>query len=59
MFGQRRKPENGRPTTQTSITAKDFWGIGLYGFANINSEENFYGATFLSLQIGKLRTQNE
>lgn len=31
-----------------------FLGLGLYGFANINSEESFYGCT-LALQIGKLR----
>ncbi len=36
-----------------------FLGIGIYGLANFNSEENFYGATFLSLQIGKLRTKRE
>ena len=31
-----------------------FLGIGLYGFANVNSEESFYGYT-ISLQVGKLR----
>jgi hypothetical protein len=31
-----------------------FLGLGLYGFANINSEKSYYGCTF-SLQIGKLR----
>jgi len=31
-----------------------FLGIGVYGFANINSEESFYGYA-VSIQIGKLR----
>ena len=31
-----------------------FLGIGLYGFANMNSQESFCGGT-LSLQVGKLR----
>ncbi|MGD8778804.1 MAG: hypothetical protein PVH88_07560 [Ignavibacteria bacterium] len=31
-----------------------FLGLGLYGFANINSEESFAGGTF-SLQVGLLR----
>ena len=31
-----------------------FLGIGLYGVANINSEETFYGLA-LGLQLGKLR----
>ena len=31
-----------------------FIGVGIYGFANINREKNFVGATF-SVQIGNLR----
>lgn len=42
------------------IAAQVFWrpmvvvGVGLYGFANLNSEQSFAGVT-LSLQFGKLR----
>ena len=48
------------PTTGLPLEMQVQWrpfrliGLGLYGFANINSEESFYGAT-LSLYIGKLR----
>jgi hypothetical protein len=35
-------------------TPLDFWGIGFYGFANLNKEKSFIGA-LLCIQIGKLR----
>ena len=48
------------PTIGIPLEAQLFWrpssflGIGLYGFANLNPAESFYGFT-LNLQIGKLR----
>ena len=48
------------PTIGIPVEAQLFWrpfrflGIGLYGFANLNPEEPFVGAT-LSFQFGKLR----
>ena len=35
-------------------TPLDFFGIGIYGFANLNKEKSFIGA-LLCIQIGKLR----
>ena len=35
-------------------TPLDFFGIGIYGFANLNKEKSFIGALFC-IQIGKLR----
>ena len=35
-------------------TPLDFFGIGFYGFANLNKEKSFIGA-LLSIQLGKLR----
>ena len=52
--------DNIEPTIGMPVEVQLFWrpasviGIGLYGFANLNPEESFYGCT-LSLQIGKLR----
>ena len=40
--------------TQLYWTPISFLGIGLYGFANLNTEESFIGA-LASIQIGKLR----
>jgi hypothetical protein len=31
-----------------------FWGVGLYGYADVNAEQSFAGIT-LSLRLGKLR----
>lgn len=48
------------PTIGIPFEAQLFWrplpflGIGIYGFANVNPEEPFYGFA-LNLQIGKLR----
>jgi hypothetical protein len=55
-----RPPEKIGPTIGIPVEAQLFWrpfsflGIGLYGFANLNPEEPFVGAT-LSFQFGKLR----
>jgi hypothetical protein len=55
-----KEPEKIGPTIGIPFEAQLFWrptsflGIGLYGFANLNSEETFYGFT-LNLQFGKLR----
>lgn len=55
-----KKPEKIGPTiglpleVQLFFRPTRFLGIGLYGFANLNSEETFVGAT-ISLQFGKLR----
>ena len=54
------EPEEIGPTIGLPLEAQLFWrsfrfiGIGLYGYANINPEESFAGAT-LNIQIGKLR----
>lgn len=54
------EPEEIGPTVGLPLEAQLFWrpfrfiGIGLYGYANINPEESFAGAT-LSVQLGKLR----
>lgn len=39
---------------QVFWTPLDFFGIGFYGFANLNKEKSFVGALFC-IQIGKLR----
>lgn len=39
---------------QLFLTLNQSFGVGLYGFANLNSQRSFYGLT-LNLQIGKLR----
>lgn len=55
-----REPDKIEMTIGLPLEAQLFWkalrflGLGIYGFANINPEESFYGCT-LSLQIGKLR----
>ncbi|MCX6175682.1 MAG: hypothetical protein NTZ27_13090 [Ignavibacteriales bacterium] len=54
------KGENIGPTVGLPIEAQLFWrplaafGLGLYFFADVNTEDLFAGAT-LSLQFGKLR----
>ncbi len=56
-FGQRKDMAT---TVGAALQAQLFlhvlpsFGIGLYGFANINTETQLYGAT-LNLQFGKLR----
>ncbi|UCE05771.1 MAG: hypothetical protein JSW07_19605 [bacterium] len=55
-----RPPEKIGPTIGIPLEAQLFWrpahflGIGLYAFANLNSEEPFAGIT-LGFQFGKLR----
>jgi hypothetical protein len=54
-----KEPEKIGPTiglpleVQLFFRPARFLGIGLYGFANLNPEESFVGAT-ISLQLGKL-----
>jgi hypothetical protein len=54
------EPEAIGPVLGIPLEVQLFWrplsflGIGIYGFANINQEESFTGAT-LNLQLGKLR----
>lgn len=40
--------------SQLMLTPSPFFGIGLYGFANLNPEQSYFGI-LLNLQIGKLR----
>jgi hypothetical protein len=55
-----KEPEKIGPTIGIPVEAQLFWrparflGIGLYAFANLNSEEPFAGIT-LGFQFGKLR----
>ncbi len=55
-----KAPEKIGPTIGIPVEAQLFWrpahflGIGLYAFANLNSEEPFAGIT-LGFQFGKLR----
>ena len=55
-----KEPEKIGPTLGVPLELQLFWrpssflGIGLYGFANLNPEESFVGAT-ISLQLGKLK----
>jgi hypothetical protein len=39
---------------QISLPLTGFFGIGLYGFGNLNAMESFFGAA-VALQLGKLR----
>ncbi|MBN2354999.1 hypothetical protein JXO59_02740 [candidate division KSB1 bacterium] len=56
----REEPKKIPTTIGLPLEAQIFWrpfsfaGIGLYGFANINSEESFYGCN-LAVQVGKVR----
>ena len=55
-----KDPEDIAPVIGLPLEARlfirplSFLGLGLFGFANINAQESFYGAT-LSLSMGKLR----
>jgi hypothetical protein len=40
--------------SQLFVQPASFLGLGLYGYANLNSKNSFYGVT-LSLRLGKLR----
>jgi hypothetical protein len=55
-----KDPEDIAPVIGLPLEARlffrplSFLGLGLFGFANINAEESFYGVT-LSLALGKMR----
>ncbi len=59
-FGSSPRVEETFSTVGVPIESLLYWtrstnlGVGLYGFANLNSEKSFYGA-LLSVQIGNLR----